>query len=62
MRLLIVAVGRLKDGPETRLIAEYQRRLRWPLTVRELDARSSKGGGEAGRFREALAATMAGGG
>lgn len=39
MRLLIVAVGKLKSGPEKALLDEYARRLTWPLTIREVEAR-----------------------
>ncbi len=39
MRLLILAVGKLKAGPEKALVDEYARRLTWPLSTREVEAR-----------------------
>lgn len=39
MRLLILAVGKLKSGPEKALVEEYARRLTWPLGTREVEAR-----------------------
>ncbi len=36
MRLTLVAVGRLKPGPEQTLVTRYLARLPWPITVREL--------------------------
>lgn len=39
MRLLIVAVGKLKSGPERALVDEYARRLTWPLAIREVEAK-----------------------
>jgi len=37
MKLRILAVGRAKTGPESVLIAEYQKRLHWPLTIEEVE-------------------------
>jgi 23S rRNA (pseudouridine1915-N3)-methyltransferase len=37
MRATIFAVGRLKAGPSRDLFHEYQRRLTFPLTVREVE-------------------------
>ena len=37
MKLRILAVGRAKAGPEAALIAEYQKRLRWPLAIEEVE-------------------------
>lgn len=39
MRITIAAVGKLKPGPHRDLAAHYAGRLRWPLTVREVDER-----------------------
>ena len=39
MRLAIVAVGRLRPGPERTLYEHYAKRIRWPLTVHEVDER-----------------------
>ena len=37
MRIAIVAVGRLKRGPELELLESYRRRMRWPVTIREVE-------------------------
>lgn len=37
MRITILAVGRLKAGPERDLFDHYAKRLGWPLTVREVE-------------------------
>ncbi len=39
MRLAIVAVGRLRPGPERTLYEHYAGRIRWPLTVHEVEER-----------------------
>jgi 23S rRNA (pseudouridine1915-N3)-methyltransferase len=39
MRITIVAVGKLKSGPHRDLAAHYASRLRWPLTIREVEER-----------------------
>lgn len=39
MELTIIAVGRLKSGPEAALIAEYRKRLPWALTIHEVEER-----------------------
>jgi 23S rRNA (pseudouridine1915-N3)-methyltransferase len=39
MRLAIVAVGRLRQGPERTLYEHYASRIRWPLTVHEVEER-----------------------
>jgi 23S rRNA (pseudouridine1915-N3)-methyltransferase len=39
MRLAIVAVGRLKRGPERTLYEHYAGRIRWPLAVHEVEER-----------------------
>jgi len=46
MKLRILAVGRIKGGPEATLIAEYARRLQWPLTVEEVEERRPLNGSE----------------
>lgn len=45
MKLRILAVGRAK-GPEATLIAEYARRLHWPLAVEEVEERRPVSGAE----------------
>jgi 23S rRNA (pseudouridine1915-N3)-methyltransferase len=37
MRISVIAVGRLKSGPEAALVQHYQRRLTWPLEIREVE-------------------------
>lgn len=37
MRISIIAVGRLKSGPETALARHYMDRLAWPVTIREVE-------------------------
>ena len=39
MRISIIAVGRLKSGPETDLVQQYLTRLTWPVTIREVEVR-----------------------
>ena len=39
MRLLIVAVGRLKTGPLADLQSHYAGRLTWPLAIKEVEER-----------------------
>ncbi len=39
MNLLVIAVGRARRGPEADLLTAYSERLRWPLTVREVEER-----------------------
>ena len=65
MRLRVLAIGRLKNGPESRLIEEYRKRLRWKLVIDEMEARGSRGASaamarEAELFRQALAGPGAG--
>lgn len=38
MRILIAAVGKLRRGPERDIIETYLRRMRWDVTIREVDA------------------------
>ena len=38
MRILLVAVGRCRSGPERELYRHYARRLTWPLTLKEIEA------------------------
>jgi len=43
MRLHLLAIGRLRAGPQRELFAQYARRLPWPLSVREMEARRASG-------------------
>ena len=46
MKLRILAVGRAKTGPEAALIAEYQKRLHWPLAIEEVEEKRPLSGAE----------------
>ena len=46
MKLRILAVGRAKGGPEAALIAEYQKRLHWPLVIEEVEEKRPLSGAE----------------
>lgn len=46
MKLRVLAVGRAKTGPEAALIAEYQKRLHWPLAIEELEEKRPLSGAE----------------
>jgi 23S rRNA (pseudouridine1915-N3)-methyltransferase len=46
MKLRILAVGRAKSGPEADLFAEYQKRLRWPLAIDEVEEKRPLSGAE----------------
>ena len=37
MKVTIIAMGRLQKGPHMELIENYQKRLPWPVTIKELD-------------------------
>ena len=52
MRISIVAVGRLRAGPEKTLFEQYLKRLPWPLSVREVAAEPAGRGAEERRRRE----------
>ena len=39
MRLVVIAVGRLKAGPLKSLERDYAKRITWPLTIREVEER-----------------------
>ena len=39
MRLLVIAVGRLKPGPMKDMAEEYRKRIAWPLVLREVEER-----------------------
>ncbi len=46
MKLRILAVGRARSGPEAALIAEYQKRLHWPLAIEEVEEKRPLSGAE----------------
>lgn len=37
MRIVIAAVGRLRRGPEHDLLEIYRRRIRWPVSIQEIE-------------------------
>lgn len=37
MRIVIAAVGRLRQGPEMALVETYRRRIHWPLSISEVE-------------------------
>ena len=43
MRLHIIAVGRVRPGPERDIFDTYRKRLPWPLETREVEARRQSG-------------------
>src|SRR5690606_35244088 len=60
MKLRILAVGRAKTGPEAALIAEYAKRLHWPLSLEEVEERRALSGPELkAREGELLAQALA---
>jgi 23S rRNA (pseudouridine1915-N3)-methyltransferase len=46
MKLRILAVGRIKSGPEAALIAEYRKRLRWSLAIEDVEEKRPLFGAE----------------
>ncbi|MCB1651888.1 MAG: 23S rRNA (pseudouridine(1915)-N(3))-methyltransferase RlmH [Alphaproteobacteria bacterium] len=41
MKIEILAIGRLRKGPAYDLAADYQGRIQWPVSVRELESKHS---------------------
>jgi len=39
MRILLVAVGRSRNGPERDLYRHYAARLKWPMTLKEVEVK-----------------------
>lgn len=35
----VIAAGRIRKGPIQELLAEYEKRIRWPLTIREIESK-----------------------
>jgi len=46
MRMSVVAVGRMRRGAEAELFAEYARRVKPPLTLREVEDKGRRAPGE----------------
>lgn len=42
LKIDVIAVGKLKNGPFYELLQEYQKRIRWKLTVHELEAETQE--------------------
>ena len=53
MQIIIAAVGRMKRGPAAEMIADYLKRTRWDVSVKELADAPSGMAAEARRAREA---------
>jgi len=56
VQLWLVVVGRARPGPERALFEHYAQRLRWPLTLREVEARGRLSGTALKRQEAALLA------
>ena len=41
MKITVIAVGKMKDGPLTSLFDTYAKRLRWKIELREIDIKKS---------------------
>jgi 23S rRNA (pseudouridine1915-N3)-methyltransferase len=54
VRLSVVALGRMKAGPEAQLFADYARRLNPPLALKELEDRKTASADERKRREAAL--------
>lgn len=52
MRIVIAAVGRLRRGPEFDLLETYRQRIRWPVSIHEVEEKRPFPAGEQ-RKREA---------
>lgn len=53
MKITIAAVGRMKRGPVTDLIADYLKRTRWDVSIKELPDAPGNLSADARRAREA---------
>ena len=47
MRIIIAAVGRLRDAPSRALFEDYAKRLSWPVAVREVELKRALSGPQA---------------
>jgi 23S rRNA (pseudouridine1915-N3)-methyltransferase len=47
VKIVIAAVGRLRDAPSRALFEDYAKRLSWPVTVREVELRRVLSGPQA---------------
>lgn len=61
MKILIAAIGRMKDGsPEAQILKEYQKRLSWKLAVKEFDIKHADTATRQQKEAEALMAACGG--
>ena len=47
MKIIIAAVGRLRDAPSRGLFEDYAKRLSWPVAVREVEFKRALSGAQA---------------
>ncbi len=47
MKIVIAAVGRLRDAPSRALFEDYAKRLSWPVAVREVELKRALSGSQA---------------
>lgn len=47
MKIIIAAVGRLRDAPSRALFEDYAKRLSWPVVVREVELKRALSGAQA---------------
>ena len=47
MKIVIAAVGRLRDAPSRALFEDYAKRLSWPVAVREVELKRALSGAQA---------------
>jgi 23S rRNA (pseudouridine1915-N3)-methyltransferase len=47
VKIVIAAVGRLRDAPSRALFEDYAKRLSWPVTVREVELKRALSGPQA---------------
>ena len=60
MRIGIVAIGRARSGPEAALFEHYRGRMRWPVSLREIEVRAADAQRRAREGEALLAAVPAG--
>ena len=47
MKIVIAAVGRLRDAPSRALFEDYAKRLSWPVATREVELKRALAGPQA---------------
>ncbi len=59
MKITLLAIGKLKTGPEAELVAEYRKRLSWSVGIREYEAKAGlKGAAKQQKEHELLNAAI----